>query len=439
MRSVADDWQNITQLSGQAVLRNLLITQGYHELSVGFARMLGPENISWFTFASWSSKVVGQYLQNAALPELLRDWLDGSSPTQQRLQRLNTELEALQPALPRGAGAGLAGDPTDVRTVALEAAIKGAINDVRMYLALGNTEVFRELAPAFGGLLSLLGADSTPDRPKLEQYLSTLRAGPAEPDTVSVDPLTRELKLVARGGQTLLIEAARTYYDAKFELDPKRRAELILLANAKVGLHEQTRLQTYIAGSLNAPIGYMLASATENELAKRIGDQVLGAAGQMIVKRLLAPITGLLQDIFHRLATELMMTLKLPDGVLRLGSDLPAAPGQPLFPRLLTTIQNPVLAAMLAKYNALAAREDEFEALRRIEDTVEELLSKLGIEREIAVGTGADDWVSLNERMRYILELFRSRQQNQLLLQPTFTASQVAALKAGRIPDGPLT
>jgi hypothetical protein len=427
MSFVADDWQSITQLSGQAVLRNLRITQGYHELSVSFARMLGPENITWFTFASWSSKVVGQYLQNAALPELLRDWLEGSGSNQQRVQRLNTQLGSLH------------GAPSDVRTIALDTAIKRAIHDVRMYLALGNTEVFAELAPAFGGFLAQLGADSTPDRRKLEHYLSTLRAGPAEPDTVAVDPSTRELKLVARGGQTSLIEAARAYYEAKFELDPKRRAELILLANAKVGLHEQTRLQTYIAGSLNAPIGSMLASATENELAKRIGDEMLGAAGQAIVKMLLAPITDLLQDIFHRLATELMMTLKLPDGVLRLGSDLPAAPGQPLFPKLLRTIEDPELAALLAKYNALAERAEELEARRLIENTVEELLGKLGIDREIAIGTGADDWVSLNERMRYILELFRSRQQTQLLLQPTFTASQVAAMKAGRIPDGPLT
>jgi hypothetical protein len=251
--------------------------------------------------------------------------------------------------------------------------------------------------------------------------------------------VTRELKLVARGGQTSLIEAARTFYEAKFELDPKRRAELILLANAKIGLHEQTRLQTYIAGSLDAPIGSMLASATENELARRLGDKILVAAGQAILKALLAPVTDLLEDVFHRLATELMMTLKLPDGVLRLGSDLPAAPGQPLFPRVLETIQHPGLAAMLAKYHALAARDEEFAALRQIEDTVEELLGKLGIGRDIAVGTGADDWVSLNERMRYILELFRSRQQNQLLLQPTFSASQVTAMKAGRIPDGPLT
>jgi hypothetical protein len=41
--------------------------------------------------------------------------------------------------------------------------------------------------------------------------------------------------------------------------------------------------------------------------------------------------------------------------------------------------------------------------------------------------------------MRYILDLFRSRQQDQRLLQPTFTAAQVSVMKQGKIPDGPLT
>jgi hypothetical protein len=46
--------------------------------------------------------------------------------------------------------------------------------------------------------------------------------------------------------------------------------------------------------------------------------------------------------------------------------------------------------------------------------------------------------VSLSQRMRYILELFRSRQQNLRLLEPIFSADQVALLKQGKIPPGPL-
>jgi hypothetical protein len=247
------------------------------------------------------------------------------------------------------------------------------------------------------------------------------------------------LTLVARGGQTLLAEAARHYYTAKFEPDPKRRAERILLANATIGLHEQTRLQTYIAGSLNAPIADTLVNATHDALAERIGNEVLGPRGYALVDRLLSPLTDHVERVFQRFATELMMTLKLPGETLHLGRDLPAMPGQPLFPKVLQTISDPELGMMLAQYSALAERSEERDALRAIEEAAEVLMGKLGFDESFALGTGADDWVQLSQRMRYILELFRSRQQNQRLLQPTFTAAQVATMKQGQIPSGPLT
>jgi hypothetical protein len=425
MSSISDSWANIVALDSQPVLRNLLITQGYHELSEGFARMLGPENVTWFTFASWSSKVVGQFIQNDELPGLVRIWIEGAED--QRMQRLNTQLRSLHT------------EPGDSQHVALEAAVRCAVNDMRMYLAAGNTQVFAELAPVFGRLLDEFGSDRAFDDAKLQRFQNSLQPGPIEPDRVAIDPKTRELVLVARGGQTLLAEAARHYYTAKFELDAKRRAERILLANATIGLHEQTRLQTYIAGSLNAPIGDTLVNETHDALAERIGNDLLGPRGYALVDRLLAPLTDHVQRVFHRFATELMMTLKLPGETLHLGRDLPAPAGQPLFPNVLQTIADPELQMMLAQYSALAERSEERDAVRAIEEAAEVLMGKLGFDETFALGTGADDWVQLSQRMRYILELFRSRQQIQLLLQPTFTAVQVAAMKQGRIPDGPLT
>ncbi|HET6339783.1 MAG TPA: hypothetical protein VFG30_41515 [Polyangiales bacterium] len=425
MSSISESWASIVALDSQPVLRNLLITQGYHELSEGFARALGPENVTWFTFASWSSKVVGQFIQNDELPGLVRIWIEGAED--QRMQRLNTQLRSLHV------------EPGDTQHVALDAAVRCAVNDMRMYLAAGNTQVFAELAPVFGRWLDELGPDRTPDPAKLQRFVISLQPGPIEPDKVAIDPKTRELTLVARGGQTLLAEAARHYYTAKFELDPKRRAERILLANATIGLHEQTRLQTYIAGSLNAPVGDTLVNATHDALAERLGNELLGPRGYALVDRLLSPLTDHVERVFHRFATELMMTLKLPGETLHLGSDLPAPAGRPLFPKVLQTIADAELGMMLAQYNALAERSEDRDALRAIEEAAEVLMGKLGFDEKFALGTGADDWVQLSQRMRYILELFRSRQQLQSLLQPTFTAAQVATMKQGKIPDGPLT
>jgi hypothetical protein len=428
LNSLGDDPLLITRLDSQPVLRNLLITQGYCELSEKFAAMLGPQNVTWFTFASWSSKVVGQFLQNEELPDLLRVWIDGSGSATERMVRLNSQLRSMH------VNAGQA------QARALDMSIKSAINDMRMYLAFGNTQVFGELAPVFGRFLARFAQDESPDDAKLEAYLGTLQAGAIAPDHVVLDPQTQELALVSRGGQDLLMHALRHYYRAKFESNPKQRAELILLANASIGLHEQTRLQTYIAGALDAPIGNTLIDTTHDALAECLGDDLLGTRGYVLVDRLLAPLTARVQDIFHHFATECMMTLKLPDGTIRLGRDLPASPGEPLFPKLLETLVDPDLAALFARYNALAQRSDPLWALRRIEDSASQLLlGALGLERETAVGTRADDWVSLDQRMRFILELFRSRQQNQRLLAPTFSAAQVAQLKQGQIPSGPLT
>ncbi len=302
--------------------------------------MLGPENVTWFSFASWSSKTVGGFLQNPTVPSAIRD-----------------------------------------------------------FLGTGNTEVFRELEPVFGNFVRLFADDAEPEFEKLERFVQSLQEGSSEPDRVAPDPRTRALALVARGGQKLLREAIRQYYRAKFEADPKRRAEQILLANAHIGVHEQTRLQTYIRGALDAPVRAFFVSA-----ALRLPAPPLARRHA--------------QAIFRRFATDRLLTLKLPDGRVRLGRDLRATPGQPLFPRMLEKIEHPELGSLYNRYALGVRRRGAF---------------------EVAHGTAAQDWGSLDQRMRFILELFRSRQQNQRLLEPTFTHMQVQVMRQGMIPQGPLT
>ena len=366
MPSIRNDWRRITELVEQPVLRNLLVTQGYHELSRDFARMLGPENVTWFSFASWSSKSVGSFLQNDQLPHVLR--------------RVLVERP---------------------RDSVLPAAIRG----MRSYLSLGNTEVFGELAPVFGNFLDTFGADGEADYDKLENYLATLRDGPSEPDRVQRDPETRALEFVARAGQSRLREAMRQYYRAKFEADPKRKAEHVLLANAYVGVHEQTRLQTYISGALELPL----------PLPRRTLDADDAAAAARESRWPLATresrwLSEQARVMFRRFATERLLTLKLPDSLVRLGRDLSAAPGHPLVPKLLEQFEHPELGAVFAQYG-----------------------------RPTSPGTAAADWTSLRQRMRFILALFRSRQRNQRLLEPTFSAPQVAMLERRSVPAGPLS
>ena len=52
--------------------------------------------------------------------------------------------------------------------------------------------------------------------------------------------------------------------------------------------------------------------------------------------------------------------------------------------------------------------------------------------------SGARDWASLKDRMNYIVNLFRSRQQRSPMLLPPFTDDQIKSMETGRIPAPPL-
>jgi hypothetical protein len=111
--------------------------------------------------------------------------------------------------------------------------------------------------------------------------------------------------------------------------------------------------------------------------------------------------------VARRVITEQLMALGLPGGRrLRLGRDLEAP-----VPHLLATIEHPELAALLARIEAAAVR---------------------------APASGADDWADLHQRLRYIAALFRAFAAEPTLAEAPFSAEQVAALRAGRMPPGPL-
>ena len=54
------------------------------------------------------------------------------------------------------------------------------------------------------------------------------------------------------------------------------------------------------------------------------------------------------------------------------------------------------------------------------------------------LGSSATDWAVIGDRMNYIVDLFRSRHLQTTLFDEPFTADQMQALAAGRVPSGPL-
>jgi hypothetical protein len=373
---------------GDPVLRNLRITQCYHELSAALAARAGS-CANWCTFATWASKQAGQTIRREDIARTLEGALAAAPEVAQAVRRVAASARA----------AGARRDAEAIRLKVWEAlGPSSPVNRAADAIARGNLKVFAEIAREFARFISDFLADETFDQDKLGRFNERFRPG---------DP---------PDGQEYLRRAFTRYYHAFFETDAKARAELLLLANVEIGFHEQTRLQPEISDALDALV------PDPAEFKRRLADDLFPARWWLArtfaaVKRLLgrpgplnAEADALVTAARRRgrsVVTEHLMTFRLPDGrLLRLGSDLDAE-----VPSSLREIANRDLRELLARLDPTP-------------DSVRE--------------TGAADWADLPERLHYIIDLFRCYQETHGLLGPPFTPEQIAELAAGRLPGGRL-
>ena len=366
--------------------RNLRITQAYHELSAAVAS-LGGLAANWCTFATWASKQAGQTIRREDLERAIEDELGRSEAFTRAVARIRAVLRALRRRAEDGAIAAA------LREACLPAR---AIDETSDAVGRGNRKVFEEIGREFARFLPLVHG-GTCEPATLERFCADLRPG-APPD-----------------GQDLLRDAFRGYALALGTDDGKARAELVLLANLRIGLHEQTRLQPEIAEALNAPV------PEPAEVKERLFARLLPERGGRLELRvrlersldLRRPLDEAVARLVERLRrtvrmviTDALMTLALPGGTLRLGIDLAGS-----YPAHLESPANAELAALLRSIDPGA---------------------------DGPRGSGAEDWANLADRMHYIGELFRLRQEDAGLLGAPFTPEQTAAIKEGRPPAGRL-
>ncbi|PWK83273.1 hypothetical protein C8D88_111158 [Lentzea atacamensis] len=362
------------------VVRNLQITHCYHRLSRAMAAVTGGA-ANWCTFAVWASKQVGRTIRQEDLARTVERLLKSSPEV---AAGVDLVARALRRTVPHEM----------VRRAVVTVA---RLDDVSAASARGNLKVFEEIAREFARFLTEFTGPGAEER-TIAEFCDSLRAG--EPPE----------------GQRCLRQAFTRYHRAMTTGDPKQRAELLLLANIEVGLHEQTRLQPEIAAALEAPV------VDPRELECRLLDLLL--PGNRVVKwlrRTLLTVLGRrsavriaseqladrVRVLVRRAVTEHLMTLALPGGeLLDLGEDLPAT-----FPPLLAELSDPELLALL----------------EIVDPTADSVL-----------GTAARDWADLPDRMHYIADMFRCHALRGDLLDPPFTAEQVEALTAGRRPGGAL-
>jgi hypothetical protein len=156
----------------------------------------------------------------------------------------------------------------------------------------------------------------------------------------------------------------------------RRSDEQIVLANLEIGLHEQTRLQPEIREALDAAL-----APTRHLLAW--------------------PLQRKLTQLSRKVITESLMVLTLPAVVLSLGRNL-EAPGE---------VTDPELRELMGRYEPAPPAVDD---------------------------CGAEDWSELDQRMHYIVHLFRAHHADGTLGTPPFTPVQVERILAGELPDGDL-
>ena len=360
-------------------LRNLRITQAYHELSAAMVRLTGP-GANWCTFATWASRQAGRTMRGEDLGRKIEEAFAGSEV----VARAVITLRELRRALGRGAG-----------HQALIAAIREAclpllaVGHVADAVGRGNKKVFDEIGREFARFLAAAAEGDA----GVARLCAALR--PGEPPE----------------GQRLLAAAFRDYQTARSLADPRARAQRLLLANLRIGFHEQTRLQPEIAEALNAPV------LDRAELRRRLLIALVGseraAAASPARERAWGALDELCQRLIDRLRavvreaiTAELMTLAVPGRALRLGRDLTGG-----FPPELSTLEDPDLLALLAEADPTA------------DSTAE---------------SGARDWAVLPERMHYIADLFRLEHADPALFQAPFTTAQQQSIAEGRTPDGDL-
>jgi hypothetical protein len=383
-----EDVERIAALD-DPVIRNLQITQCYHELSTVLKDRTGG-NANWCTFATWASKQAGQTIRKDDLAQALAQFI-AIAPGPGRYVMFLVEI-----VLALGANSSL-----DENLAAIWSSLNlpTAIDRTSQAVGIGNNKVFTEIGREFARFYADCLSDPVSDPQKIARFCAGLNPG---------DP---------PDGQAYLRQAFSHLYEALFETDDRRRAELMLLTNLEIGYHEQTRLQPEIKTALDGPvldeIGYiqrLLASLFPRPAALLLLSRylIMRALGrppllELAIRALLASVLAAMRSFL----TEVLMTISIPKDVhLRLWNDLTGE-----YPAALLHLSNPDLCYLLEQI-----------------DPTRDSLSE----------SGASDWSNLLERLHFIVELFRLHQQNCDLFDPPYTIDQIAEIKAGRLPPGPL-
>ncbi len=362
------------------VIRNLEITECYAQLSDAMRARAGGA-ATWCTFATWASRQAGSTIRGEDLLDRFERRLRHGAVLLAPFQSLNRLLlrkGLFEPNTRLGRAVAAIHTPFDAFERASDA------------VARGNLKVFQEIGREFSRFIATVPGDARIDSAEFVAFADTLRPGPP-PD-----------------GQDYLKEAFAHYQQQRQTADPGARAAWLLLANLKIGLHEQTRLQPQIAEAVDAPLTTAVDLGTRvlHELipGSKRWPRLLHSVAATSIGWLARQVRKAAIRVTREVVTESMMTLGLPSGVLSLGRNLDAP-----VPAIFAGTSHSELDAFVREYDPCTPGNSN---------------------------CAATDWCDLRQRMHYILHLFRAYAEERSLFSSPFTVEQVLRFRADIVPDG---
>jgi hypothetical protein len=306
---------SIEEIAGLSdpVLRNLLITQRYHEFAVDLRDGGVKEDATWCAFAVWASKTAGATIRGEVLPQRAREIIVEHKDSRHLLRRLTDRV-----------GAYVNGELSRAH---LERVAKAVTDDVSAAIADGNRLVFAELAPLFTAVITARKSMSEPSSAaivaSLQPVLDSLQD--AE-DTAGV------------------AEAIRGYADAL--CSPDRKACTVLRANVLAVAHEQKRLQPNIETALDAAVTDTFKRVIQGDVADHLRGKVRAALDAMI-----DDVSKDMDTAWDTVLTETIMRLVTKSEVFDLHEDITPLSIGKMFPVELEDLTGTVAAPTVAEWD----------------------------------------------------------------------------------------
>lgn len=343
--------QEISELDDE-VYRNQWITYVYDRISRRLAAQTG-DNANWFTFARWSSFTVGENLRPGPT-KAFGEFVDAHSLLRMfrgPLTRVQHDLRTM-------------GDASMPRT-----------------LALGNRFVFHEIARQVVEFLDWHEALGAPTEADWKAYRSQIVTSPASDlfPPCDADWL--------RGG----IEA---YFLAMQEHDAGEQARLVLRGNVMLAAYEQWRLEPIVQIAIDPFATYLVKfENTSMHLDRNEAQAVLRRSGTPWALAHSSPVVAWISDMYGQLLTSHVMAWEGPikgdHRSLFLGRAIPDPPkGERLYPEHLDHRVYPETLKVVSVFDQSG-----------------------GTQR----GRRSRNWARYNDRMNFIVNLFRAEQDDHHL------------------------